>query len=79
MKYTLKDLVRPELVARFRRYRKGELVYAICAPLGKPEEDLFEFPVPVSDTGDGVFNAEERSMTLMRYIRKALEAATEEE
>lgn len=32
------------------------------------------FAVPASDVGDATFNAEERAMLLMRYIRKQLEA-----
>ncbi len=32
------------------------------------------FPVPVSDVGDGTFNAEEKAMLMMRYIRKQIEA-----
>ena len=36
--------------------------------------DGFEFAVPVSDAGDGVFLASDRAMLFMRYIRKQLEA-----
>ncbi|MFY0656201.1 MAG: hypothetical protein JXR12_05525 [Neptunomonas phycophila] len=47
------------------RYRKGELYYSTdCG---------FEFPVPVSDTGDGIFLAEDKALTYMRWIRKQLE------
>jgi len=30
----------------------------------------FEFPVPVSDCGDGTFLAEDKAILFMRYIRK---------
>lgn len=30
----------------------------------------FEFPVPVEDTGGATFDAEIKSLTLMRWIRK---------
>lgn len=36
----------------------------------------FEFPVPFSDIGDATFEAEEKSMLLMRYIRKHNELIT---
>ena len=58
----VKDMVRDGRKVRFARYAKGELWYAT--------EDGFEFPVPVSDTGDGSFMAEDKAMLFMRWIRK---------
>jgi hypothetical protein len=60
---TIKELVKGKV--KFVRYRKGELYY--CTECG------FEFPVPVSDTGDGIFLAEDKALTYMRWIRKQLE------
>lgn len=80
---TLKELL-TDTSCTFSRFRKGELIYEVRhnnLDMGKgqnPNKVLFEFPVPVSDTGDGVFNSVERSMTLMKYIRKALENAKED-
>jgi hypothetical protein len=80
---TLKELL-TDTSCSFSRFRKGELIYTVhhntldMAKGKNPQKVLFEFPVPVSDTGDGVFNATEKSMTLMRYIRKALENAKED-
>lgn len=51
--------------ATFIRYSKGELWY-------KTEAGL-EFAVPVSDTGDGSFMANDKAMLFMRWIRKQLE------
>ena len=48
----------------FLRYKQGELWYAT--------ECGFEFPVPIEDTGDGVFLATDKAMLFMRYIRKHL-------
>jgi len=56
----IKDLVKGKS-STFMHYKKGALWY-------KTEDD-FEFPVPVSDIGDGIFNHTEKAMTLMRYIR----------
>ena len=47
--------------ARFVEYKKDNLWY--CT------DDGFEFPVPISDIGDGIFRASEKAMTLMRYMR----------
>jgi hypothetical protein len=40
-------------------------------------ENGFKFPVPVNDTneiGNATFNATEKSILLMRYIRKHIES-----
>ena len=66
---TLKEIVANNAKVQFQFYRKGELWYITdCG---------FEFPVPVSDTGDGTFLNNDRAMLFMRYIRKQLEAITE--
>jgi hypothetical protein len=65
---TLKDLVKGKKV-RFRFYRDGELWYAT--------EDGFEFPVPIADTGTGIFEAEAGAIQYMRWIRKQLAARAE--
>jgi hypothetical protein len=66
---TLKELVSNDAKVHFQFYRKGELWYKTACG--------FEFPVPVSDTGDGTFLNEDRAMIFMRYIRKQLEAIKE--
>ena len=53
----------------FVRYRKNELIYTT--------ECGFEFPVPISDTGDGVFKAKDKAMTYMRWVRKQIERVNE--
>lgn len=65
----IKDLVSNNKMVHFQFYRKGELWYKTdCG---------FEFPVPVSDTGDGVFNQTDRAMMFMRYIRQHLKSIDE--
>lgn len=66
----IKDMVKDNKQATFQYYRKGELWYKT--------ECGFMFPVPVSDVGDGTFNATEKAMLLMRYIRKQIAAHEEE-
>lgn len=71
----LKTLLREE--AFFLYYRQNELWYQIIyfddedVELSSPQE--FNFPVPISDTGTGVFKATMRAPELMRWIRKQLE------
>jgi len=55
----------------FSHYRKGFLYYTITAPWNK--EATWSFPVPIEDTGDATFNATEKALYFMRYIRKAQE------
>lgn len=60
----LKSLVAHGKTVKFVRYCKNELWYQTdCG---------FEFPVPIEDTGDGVFEASDKAMIMMRYIRKHL-------
>ena len=60
---TLKELVKGKKV-RFKFYRDGELWYET--------DDGFEFPVPISDTGTGIFKAEDGAIQYMRWIRRHL-------
>jgi hypothetical protein len=70
---SIKDMVKDKRQVVFQFYRKGYLYYKT--------ECGFIFPVPISDTGDGQFNAQDNAMLFMRYIRKevkAIEAALKE-
>lgn len=67
---SLKEMVRNGRLVTFDRYRNGELIYIT--------ECGFEFPVPISDTGNGVFLKEDKAMLYMRYIRKQLESIAQE-
>ena len=58
---TLKELVKDKR-ARFKFYKDGELWYET--------EDGFDFPIPIADTGTGVFKAEDTAIRYMRWIRK---------
>jgi hypothetical protein len=64
MNLDLKDHIKGQ--AHFQYYRAGELWY-------KTEAGLL-FPVPIADVYDGTFNAEEKGIHMMRYIRKHIEA-----
>lgn len=63
--YNIKDMIKDKKV-KFVEYRRGELIYIT--------ECGFKFPVPIDDTGDGVFLPEDKAIIFMRYIRKAVNA-----
>ena len=71
MKYDIKDMVRNNKKVMFIFYRQKELWYKT--------ECGFEFPVPIDDTGNGVFLNEDKAMMFMRYIRKHIETIKVEE
>lgn len=59
----IKDIVKNQN-ARFVFYRDECLFYET--------DNGYQFPVPVEEAGSANFNAEERAILLMRYIRKHL-------
>lgn len=65
---TLTEMVKGKMV-RFSYYRDGELWYKT--------EDGFEFPVPTADAGNAVFQAEDKALLFMRWIRKHLDTIKE--
>lgn len=70
MTHSIKEMVKDGKKVNFVRYRKGELIYVT--------ECGFEFIVPIEDTGDGTFLAEDKAMFFMRYIRKHIDFIKEE-
>ena len=59
---TIKELVKDHTVS-FSHYRSGNLYYNV-------DEENFQFPVPIEDTGEATFPSKEKAMLFMRYIRK---------
>lgn len=59
---SIKDMVKDGQKVKFQFYKQNELWYKT--------ETGFDFPVPISDTGDGIFLAEDKAMFFMRYIKK---------
>ena len=60
---SIKEIVKGKN-ARFVFFRDKSLFYET--------DDGFQFPVPIEDAGSATFNAEEKAILLMRYIRKHL-------
>lgn len=69
MNMSLKLLIKDN-IANFVCYRDGDLWYRIAVP---KTDCVFDFPVPVKDTGTGVFGAQVKAITLMRWVRKHFE------
>jgi hypothetical protein len=65
MTLNIKDMVKGGQKVKFVCYGSGELWYVT--------DSGFEFPVPIDDTGDGIFLATDKAMLFMRYIRKHIE------
>lgn len=63
---TLKDHVRGEV--HFTHYFDGNLWYRT--------DSNFSFPVPISDIGVATFNAVDKAILFMRYIRKHMELSS---
>lgn len=64
---------------RFRYYRQGSLWYEVLCQAPDTFEPFlsvdppFLFPVPISDTADATFTADDKALIFMRYIRKHVE------
>lgn len=85
MPLDLKTLLKDNFVY-FHSYRKGYLYYTITepcnmdfiplplkVPMVSSSPKTYLFPVPLDDIGDATFNATEKALLFMRYIRKAQE------
>lgn len=66
----IKDIVKNN-TATFLFYRAQHIYYGVNV-----DGNALMFPVPLEDVQDATLNAEEKAITLMRYIRKALEAGS---
>jgi len=71
MNHDLKNIVGNDNKARFSHYRDGNFFYVVEVQ-GKP----YSFPIPVEDAKGTTMFAEFKAITLMRWIRKAIEART---
>lgn len=67
---TIKDHIRGTSV--FRYYKDGNLWYST-------EDTGFDFPVPIDDIGTASFNRIEKSLIMMRYIRKWMKILEEQQ
>jgi hypothetical protein len=66
---SIKDMVNNGKQVKFTHYIDQNLWYIT--------ECGFEFPVPITDTGNATFLAQDKAMMFMRYIRKQITTLTE--
>jgi len=66
------DFVNKENICSFLYYRQGYMYYKVASNI----LGAYKFPVPVDDLGEATINNEEKSIFLMRYIRKAIDDNT---
>lgn len=67
----LKTVVRDGNKAKFSHYRDGNFYYVV-----KVQDHAYSFPIPIEDAKGTTFFAEFKAITLMRWIRKAIENKT---
>lgn len=67
------QLVREQ--AKFTHYEDGKLWYQVTwtGDGGHTDVSIFDFPIPVDDTGGGKFLPVDRAITFTRWMRKHLE------
>jgi len=71
LSHNLKEIVGNDNKARFSHYRDGNLWYVVTVD-GKN----YNFPISNEEAKGGTFLAEHKAVSLMRWIRKALDAKT---
>ena len=71
MSHDLKTIVRDGNKAKFSHYRDGNFFYVV-----KVQDREYSFPISVEDARGTTMFAEFKAITLMRWIRKAIEDKT---
>ena len=71
MSHDLKVIVGSGNKAIFSHYRDGNFFYVV-----RVQERTYSFPIPIEDAKGTTLFAEFKAITLMRWIRKAIEART---
>ena len=66
----IKNIVKNN-TAKFSFYRAGHMYYEVIV-----DGQAYRFPVSLEDLGTATLLVEHKAITLMRYIRKALEDHT---
>jgi hypothetical protein len=71
MSHNLKEIVKGGNMARFSHYRDGNFFYVV-----EVDGKKYSFPISLEEAKGATLFAEFKAITLMRWIRKALEAKT---
>lgn len=67
----IKDFVKDGNKVYFDSYRQGHFYYNVSYGPSK-----YQFPVPLEDIGTATLLSEDKALTFMRYIRKAIDGGT---
>lgn len=67
MAMSLVDIIKKSERAFFLRYRHQMMYYGVMV-----DGILYEFPIPLEDIGDATLHNSEKSIMVMRYIRRAI-------
>ena len=67
---SLKEIVKDNKVY-FSHYRANIMYYKVDV-----NSETYMFTVPIEDVGDAIFEAIDKAMLFMRYIRKSLDEKT---
>lgn len=65
---TLAEVVKMKRYANMSFLRQGYVYYTVVV-----DDNTWVFPIEIADLGGATVNATEKTITLMRYIRKALD------
>ena len=71
---TIKELVKDNWV-EFDSYRQGYFYYNLTTYNGESKDFtriVYQFPVPLNDIGTATLLKDDKAITFMRWIRKAL-------
>jgi hypothetical protein len=71
MRHDLKTIVSDGNKAKFSHYRDGNFFYFVNV-----KDQAYSFPIPIEDAKGTTLFAEFKAITLMRWIRKAIEDKT---
>jgi hypothetical protein len=71
MSHDLKVIVGSSNKAIFSHYRDGNFFYVV-----KIQDKMYSFPIPIEDTKGTTLFAGFKAITLMRWIRKAIDDRT---
>jgi len=71
MSHDLKVIVGSGNKAIFSHYRDGNFFYLV-----KVQDQKYSFPIPIEDAKGATLLAEFKAITLMRWIRKAIDDKT---
>lgn len=70
---SITDFVSKTNFTQFESFRAGVFYYHVTH---KITLERYQFQVPIEDLGGATLNAIEKSVTMMRYIRKSIEDKT---